>query len=52
MWSTVPLGAPWLGDFVEELAGATKHDDAQDACSYGLFDPHGVRDLGAEVPSS
>jgi predicted phage terminase large subunit-like protein len=32
----LPLGAAWLGDFVEELAGATKHDDAKDACAYGL----------------
>jgi len=34
----LPLGAPWLEDFVEELAGATKHDDAQDAAAYALHD--------------
>lgn len=32
----LPLGASWVGDFVEELAGATKHDDAKDACAYAL----------------
>lgn len=32
----LPLGANWLGDYVEELAGATKHDDAQDATAYAL----------------
>jgi hypothetical protein len=25
-----------LADFVEELAGATRHDDDQDACSQAL----------------
>jgi len=34
----LPLGVPWLGDFVEELAGATKHDDQSDAASYGLHE--------------
>lgn len=34
----LPLGAPWLADFVEELAGATKHDDAQDSTSLALAD--------------
>ncbi len=34
----LPLGAPWLSDFVEELAGATKHDDQMDACSQALTD--------------
>jgi predicted phage terminase large subunit-like protein len=34
----LPLGAPWLGDFVEELSGASSHDDAQDACAYALAD--------------
>ena len=32
----LPLGAAWLGDFVEELAGASKHDDAQDAAALAL----------------
>ncbi len=34
----LPLGAAWLGDFVEELAGATKHDDAKDTTAYALAD--------------
>lgn len=34
----LPLGASWLGDFVEELAGATTHDDAADAAAYSLAD--------------
>jgi len=36
----LPLGAPWLPDFVEELAGATAHDDAADATAYALIDLH------------
>ncbi|HEY1549251.1 MAG TPA: phage terminase large subunit, partial [Kofleriaceae bacterium] len=32
----LPLGAPWLGAFVEELAGATRHDDAQDSTAMAL----------------
>lgn len=32
----LPLGAAWLGDYVEELAGATRHDDAQDCTAYAL----------------
>lgn len=32
----LPLGAAWLGDFVEELAGATRHDDMKDATAYAL----------------
>lgn len=32
----LPLGAPWLGEFVEELAGATKHDDMADTAAYAL----------------
>ena len=32
----LPLGATWLADYVEELAGATRHDDAQDATAYAL----------------
>lgn len=34
----LPLGAPWLGDYVEELSGASSHDDAMDATSYALAD--------------
>ncbi len=34
----LPLGASWLGDFVEELAGATKHDDMADAAAYAIAD--------------
>lgn len=34
----LPLGAAWLGDFVEELAGAAKHDDMMDATAYALAD--------------
>jgi predicted phage terminase large subunit-like protein len=34
----LPLGAPWLADFVEELAGGTKHDDQMDACAYALHE--------------
>ncbi|HEY3807243.1 MAG TPA: hypothetical protein VGL61_31800 [Kofleriaceae bacterium] len=32
----LPLGTSWLAAFVEELAGATKHDDAQDATALAL----------------
>lgn len=32
----LPLGAAWLGEFVEELAGATKHDDSMDAAAYAI----------------
>lgn len=34
----LPLGASWLGDFVEELAGATKHDDQQDCAAYAIHE--------------
>ena len=34
----LPADAPWVGDFVEELAGATKHDDAADACAYAIHE--------------
>jgi predicted phage terminase large subunit-like protein len=34
----LPLGASWLADFVEELAGATKHDDAQDCAAYAIHE--------------
>jgi len=36
--AVLPLGVPWLGDFVEELAGATKHDDAQDCAAYAIHE--------------
>lgn len=39
----LPLGVPWLGDFVEEHAGATKHDDQLDATSYAIIDLNGRR---------
>lgn len=32
----LPLGAAWLGEFVEELAGATKHDDSMDSAAYAI----------------
>lgn len=32
----LPIGMPELQDFVDELAGATSHDDDQDACSQAL----------------
>lgn len=34
----LPLGAPGLGDFVEELAGATAHDDQCDTTAYAIID--------------
>ena len=34
----LPLGANYLPEFVEELAGATKHDDSQDCVAYALAD--------------
>lgn len=34
----LPLGAAWLPEFVEELAGAGSHDDSLDACAYGIAD--------------
>lgn len=34
----LPLGAAWLPDFVEELAGATRHDDAQDCAAYAIHE--------------
>ncbi len=34
----LPHGVSWVGDFVEELAGATKHDDACDACAYAVHE--------------
>lgn len=34
----LPLGASWLPDFIEELAGATKHDDQCDTTSYAIID--------------
>lgn len=40
----LPLGASWLAEYVEELAGATKHDDEQDATAYALaeLNAHGM----------
>ncbi len=34
----LPLGMPGLADFVEELAGATKHDDQCDVTAYAVLD--------------
>src|SRR5439155_6253761 len=34
----LPLGAPWLDDFIEEMSGATKHDDQMDTTAYALID--------------
>lgn len=34
----LPLGMPGLGEFVEELAGATKHDDQCDVTAYAVLD--------------
>ena len=34
----LPLGAAWLADFVEELSGATRHDDAQDCAAYAIHE--------------
>lgn len=34
----LPLGAAWLPDFVEELAGATSHDDQCDTTAYAILD--------------
>lgn len=34
----LPLGADWLDEFVEELAGATKHDDAADCAAYAIHE--------------
>ncbi|MCX5748251.1 MAG: hypothetical protein NT062_37845, partial [Proteobacteria bacterium] len=34
----LPLGVSWLADFVEELAGATKHDDAMDCAAYAIHE--------------
>lgn len=42
----LPLGMPGLADFVEELAGATKHDDQADVAAYAILDlnarPHEI----------
>ena len=37
----LPLGAPWLEDFVEELASATNHDDQCDTTAYAVADLNG-----------
>lgn len=34
----LPIGAPWLTDFIEELSGATNHDDQCDTTAYALLD--------------
>ncbi len=45
----LPLGAAWVADYVEELAGATRHDDAQDATAYALAELNTGVDLGAAI---
>ncbi len=40
----LPLGASWLGDFVEELSEATSHDDMMDATAYALANLTGRSD--------
>jgi predicted phage terminase large subunit-like protein len=45
----LPLGTGWLADFVEELAGATKHDDMQDAAAYAI---HDLNSSAAQLSSS
>lgn len=42
----LPLGASWLGDFVEELAGSSRHDDAQDCAAYAI---HELNAAGADT---
>lgn len=37
-FALIALGAAWLGEFVEELAGASKHDDSQDCVAYALHE--------------
>ncbi len=39
----LPLGWPGLTEFVEELAGATKHDDQTDTASYAIIELNGSR---------
>lgn len=34
----LPLGLPGLADFVEELAGASSHDDEQDCAAYAIHE--------------
>ncbi len=34
----LPVGPAWLPDFVEELAGASKHDDMADSAAYAMHD--------------
>ena len=34
----LPLGAPWLSDYVEELSGNSKHDDSADTTAMALAD--------------
>ncbi|MGE0402876.1 MAG: hypothetical protein AB7T06_39590 [Kofleriaceae bacterium] len=48
----LPLGMPGIGEFVEELAGATKHDDEQDAAAYAIHELNrdSVRTTNDSVP--
>ncbi len=46
----LPLGAAWLPDFVEELAGGTRHDDAQDCAAYAIHELN--RDSGLSTLAS
>ena len=48
----VPLGAPWLSTFVDELAGALKHDDQADTTSYAILDLNLKGSKGAPVGAS
>lgn len=45
----LPLGVSWLGDFVEEHAGATKHDDQLDTTSYAIAELNGGRKVALSV---
>jgi predicted phage terminase large subunit-like protein len=33
----LPSGAAWVADYIEELAGASRHDDEADAAAYALI---------------
>lgn len=45
----LPLGMPGLGEFVEELAGATKHDDQCDVTAYAVLDLNLKRGVGGDL---
>lgn len=47
----LPLGAAWLSEYVEELAGATRFDDSADSCAYALHELN-RRDLFASGSGS